>query len=344
MVKAKNEHEKIGIGFCMWRQQILSITEQAGRLFNNQKVFERIESNNPEYERPIFYLPLSEYCEIRFLRLFEQYGAARIPDLISESFTRIRDNITITNETRALALIIGTRETGMPFLGRNPRANRSFRGPLGVYISNFHGSGLDKIYMPSIQRRMSRYLNHGSMRRLIIDDPRSANSHDVGVSHSQIRTIFNVYLRQQNDTFFADLNLNSMDRVARLFWRALTFGGQGGSPWEGSRAGGRNSLKTLMVDLLNIEPSNVRLLWDGKQLEVLVRGITNRSRLRRIARHPTAESRLHARNDNNNIEGWQNLAISEIERGLGTPRYFQAIKAAAITEGVLGCTSWPTVN
>ena len=324
----------------MWRQQILNITEQAGRSFHNHKVFERIRSNNSEYDAPIYYLPLREYCNSRFLRALELYGADRIPELINESLLGVRNNITITNETHALALIIGIRESGMPYLGRSPRADSSFRRPSGTYIRNFHGSGLDKIYMPSIQRRMRRYLDHGAMRRLVVDDPNSSDNRFVGIRHDRMRTIFNVYLRQQNDTFLGDLNLESMDRVTRLFWRALTFGGQGGSSWENSRAGGRNSLKTLVVNLLRAEPSNVKNLWDIDKIKRMLDDIVDRDILKKIARHPTLESRRHQRGSND-VLGWRNLAINEIEKGLGTPRYFQAIKAAAITEGILGCTTWP---
>ncbi len=325
----------------MWKQQILNIAEQAGRSFHNHKVFERIRSNNDEYNVPIYYLPLREYCESRFLRALELYGAARVPELINESLPSIRDNVSITNETHALALIIGIRESGMPFLGRGPSEDRSFTRPSGAtYIRNFRGSGLDKVYMPSIQRRMRRYLNYGAMRHLVVDDPDSSDNRFVGIRHDRIRTIFNVYLRQQNDTFLGDLNLESMDRVTRLFWRALTFGGQGGSSWEESRAGGRNSLKTLVVNLLRTDPSNVKNLWDIDEVKRILDSIVDRNILKKIARHPTTESIRHQRGSND-IIGWRNLAKNEIEKGLGTPRYFQAIKAAAITEGILACTTWP---
>lgn len=326
----------------MWKQQILDRAEEAARLFNNQKVFERIESHNSEFpDRLIIYKPIREYCNTRFLRALELYGPLRVPHLLNESLPNLRSTVTITSETHALALIIGIRETGMPLLGRPPQPDRSFTRPSGVYLRNFHGSGLDKIHMSSIQNRMARYLDSGSMNRIIIDDPTSTDTHLVGVRQDRIRTMFNVYLRQQNDTFLSDLNLSSMDRVARLFWRALTFGGQGGSSWEDSRAGGRISLKTLVINLLNIQPSKVKDLWDIDKLKRMLDDISDREVLKKIARHPTRNSRIHRRGSND-ILGWRNIAIKEVEKGLGTPRYFQAIKAAAITEGILSCTTWPS--
>ena len=64
----------------MWEQEILYSAEKAGKSFNNKKVFERIELKNREYDNPIIYLSIKEYCKKRFLKAFKQYGAGNFQD------------------------------------------------------------------------------------------------------------------------------------------------------------------------------------------------------------------------------------------------------------------------
>ena len=126
------------------------------------------------------------------------------------------------------------------------------------------------------------------------------------------------------------MDLESMDRSVRLFWRALTFGAQRGNNWRNSqRTPGLDTVKNLM-DLLGLPYSEVPSLWNELHIRNQVAQINNneRERLASLAR---------MENNFGSIERIRARIPVQIRSGLRNARYFQAIKMAAITEGFLIC-------
>ncbi len=311
----------------IWKETMLNDSETLACRFNNSRVFDTITSHNREYDDPLIYLPIREYCQNRFIRHIEIIGADNVIEIFANILPGTRPNITFSSETRVLAFLIGLRETGLPLAQQNrvPRRNRYFRRGRSRYIRNFGGSGLDNMGSGFIQSRVSRFLIRGTRRQVFRDDPNSDDPSDIGIRQRNIHTVFAAYFRHQAEFHLASQLPSINDRLIRYFWRALTFGGQGGSDWQSSRAGGRNSLLTLFR-LLNMHPNQVSKIWNETFIRDKLLKINDKRLLRKLAREENSRTR---RND---IPYWQNRAIHEISIGLRTARYTQAMKLAAIAE------------
>ena len=165
---------------------------------------------------------------------------------------------------------------------------------------------------------------------MFIDDPASTDPRNIGVRQRNLHAVFAAYLRYQHHLHLGGILEGMNDQLMRLFWRALTFGGQGGSDWSGSRAGGRNSLLTL-CRLLQLPPQRVPQLWSRSFIENRVNATEDTDLLRRLARERNSRQRVR------DVNFWRDKAKQEISIGLGTARYFQAMKLAAIAEAFLLC-------
>ncbi len=318
----------------MWQEQMLDYAESAARRFNNPRVFERVVVHSREYTDPLSYLPVREYCARRFVRHIEIIGPERLPEILGSSL--VGTSTAFTGETKALAFLIGLRETGLPMILQDqaPGRDRYFMTRGNRYIRNFGGSGLDHVGSSHIQRGLANFLEGGMLNQIFVDDPDSTDDRDIGIRQSYMFTVFVAYLRYQHDFYLQHELQGINNRLIRFFWRALTFGGQGGSDWSESRAGGRHSLLTLM-ELLHLQTAEVPSLWDRLSTDSRVGAISDINTLRQLARRASDHRRP------SDVSYWQNQAKTEIARGLRTPRYFQAMKLAAIAEGFMSC-GWDT--
>lgn len=312
----------------MWRDILVNNAEKHATRFNNPSVFQTFLVNNREFEDPLEYLPIREYCETRFARTISNIGIPEVVRIFNNGLVGARANVTFSTETRVLAFLVGLRETGMSVIRARPthaedRQQFDLRGI--VYRRNFHGSGLDMMHQPYLQHRVSQYLTRGGRQRIFIDDPTSGNVRNIGIRQREMHAVFAAYFRDQAEFYLSDELTAISDRLMRYFWRALTFGGLGGSPWPGSRSGGRNSLLSL-CQLLNVSVDQIPLLWDQNYLSQRVDGISDLGLLKDLAREHN--SRLH-RND---TDYWRAEAKRVLREGLEVTRYYQAMKMAAIAE------------
>lgn len=323
----------------MWRAQWINESVRIGRLFNNERVFQTIEMESDEYENPITYRPLTEYLQRRFIPHVATLGPSRVDEQLRRPL--VGQAHDFSRETRVLAFLTGLRETGLPLVvGHRPSDSESYEVISGtVYIRNFAGSGLDHINQSGARRgvlgHLESYARHRSRqhlfaRQIVRDDPSSDDPADVLINQQWLRIIFNAYLRYQQEEFLRGMDLESMNRHVRLFWRALTFGAQRGNNWRNSqRAPGLDTVKNLM-NLLGLSYGEVPSLWNESRIRNQVAQINDeeRERLASLAR---------MENNFGSIERIRERIPLQIRSGLSNARYFQAIKMAAITDGFLIC-------
>ena len=324
----------------MWQVRWIEAATRVGRSFNNDQVFQTIETTSSEYTDPIVYRPLPEYMRRRFIPHIETLGPQQVATQLAAPLPGQRH--AFSRETRVLALLTGLRETGLPMMvGHRPSnpATYEVRGRQ-LFIRNFGGSGLDYVNRSRVRRGILEHLDPAAARpgrghryspAVIRDDPASADSDDVLMNQSWMRTIFNAYLRYQLDQYLAGMDLDAMRRPVRLFWRSLTFGAQGGNDWRDSQRGsvGLQTVKNLM-DLLGLDYGDVPELWRDARIRELVAGIddSRRGDLASLARMET---------DHGRIDRIRDRIPGQVRSGLRNARYFQAIKMAAITDGYLTC-------
>lgn len=174
------------------------------------------------------------------------------------------------------------------------------------------------------------------MHRVLIENEPNLNcsndasdSRDKGIAQVYFFTYFNAFLRGEFEQYLNDLNLGSMERPVRLFWRALTFKAQGGSDWKDTDKFSLNSLKTLMP-YLGMNRGEIKSLWLPNVRQRIVESISDIQTLQNIARNPELSPNLHP------IAGWRRLAIAMMTRKLNAGvNYNVAMKQAAVAEALL---------
>jgi len=319
----------------MWEQEFIDVADKVANSFNNPRVNHHVSSNNPEYDHPLQYRPIRGYAST-FIRRIRRHGVERISELFQGPLPGAE--VRFSDETRALALVIGLAETGNPLLGARPRPGKYFGDRGRVYIRSFTGSGLDNLIAPDMQRRLGPYIvpptliNAGAGARhvqsILIADPNPPTDRDVGIDQTFIFTVFSAVIRMQRDDILSSMGVEEMDRPVRYFWQALTFKAQGGSDWELSNMASLNATKTLL-DLLELPYGEVRRLWRPGYIQGIIDRVQDRRLLARLARKPQQNPRSRS------LTAWRTAATREINRYLRMVNFFVSINQAAVAEAVI---------